>query len=389
MDVPQINDKLAELFQEHRIVFWNDPESEFENSLDDLALDSVEIIRPDKEGQFKTKIVLEIEKPDQEFLVYSAQPVPEYEDDWLLDIRLYSYQFSADRASVLIDEFGLKNHLLRDHFNQRKKFFASKTRLLALKKMVNPDDTSTDLDRKMLAVVIKSEHDDILDIVRTIYNSIGDAESLDDIPVVWEQAVKLDLEGPFWVFVKTFLGYSDDHPSLRNLLTTLLVTDLAYSVGDALPDSLRHFVLPVANHSNVAVCLAQWRDSSSKGQSYDHLSSLVSEALGLEGLVSGIGLEDLLGAETFLDVERAIARKLRDRVIQTADAINAEEIIQVAQERQDKHWANARLPDHAEVPRKALNAVYEAIVKAAEFFQLKNAYSDGFEYKAAADIYRA
>ena len=389
MDIPQVQSKLEDIFQEHRIIFWNDAEGEFTDSLEDIALDGVTIVYPEEIGQFKTKVTLEIDEPEQKFLVYAKQAEPEYKDDWLLDIRLYSYQFSADRASVLLDELGLKNHHLREYLNTRKKFFGSKARMAALKKLITPEDTETDLDKKMLSVVVKSEHDELFDIVRSIYNAFGDAENLDDISEVWEQVVKLELEEPFWGFAKAAFGYADDSASLRNLLTYLLITDLAYSMGDALPSSLKHFVLPYSNQSNVAVCLAQWRDSSSKGQSYDCLSILVAKALALEGMLSDIKLDSLLDAETFLDIERTVARKLRDRVIQTSEAINAEEIIKIAQGRQDEHWANTRLADYHGVPRTALHAVYEAIIKASEFFELKNSYSDGFDYKSAKDMYDA
>lgn len=389
MDIPQIHSKLEELFQDHRIVFWNDQEGEFEDSLSDLGLEGVEVIRPDKDGQFKTKITLEIERPDQKFLAYSCQAAPDPEEDWLLDIRLYSYEFSADRASVLIDELGLKNHQLREFLNQRKKFFGSKSRQSALKSRVNPEDTMTELDRKMLAVVAKSEHDDFFNIVRTIYDSMGDAESLDDYPDVWDQIQKLELEEAFWGFVKTTFGYEDENPNLRNLLTCMFVTDLGYALGEALPNSLKHFALPYSNQSNVAVCLAQWRDSSSKGWSYDNLTRRTAKALALEGQLDDIKLETLLNAETFLDVERVLARKLRDRVIHTADTINAEEVTLLAQGRQNKHWANCRLEDRPEVPRRALHAVYEAIIRAAEFLQLRNTHSSGLNYISAKEVYQA
>jgi len=389
MDIPQIHSKLEELFQEHRIVFWNDQEGGFEDSLNNLGLEGVEVIRPDKDGQFKTKIALEIERPDQKFLIFSAEAVPDQEDDWLLDIRLYSYQFSADRASVLIDELGLKNHQLREFLNQRKKFFASKARLSALKSRVNPEDTRSELDRKMLAVVVKSEHDDFLNIIRSIYGSMGDAENLDDYPDVWDQIQKLELEEAFWSFVKTTFGYEDENPNLRNLLTCMFLTDLGYALGEALPNSFKHFVLPYSNHSNVVVCLAQWRDSSSKGWSYDNLARMTAKALALEGQLESIKLETLLNAETFLDVEMILARKLRNRVVQTADTINADEVTLLAQGRQNKHWANSRLEDRPEVPRRALHAVYEAIIRAAEFLQLKNTYSSGFDYKSAKEVYEA
>lgn len=389
MDTPQIRTKLQDLFAQHRIVFWNDAEVEFEDSLADLNLADVEIIRLDQEGQFKTKITLERDKPQQKFLVYGTNPVPECEDDWLLDLRLYSYQFTADRASVLIDELGLKNHHLRDHLNLRKKFLANKDRVSALKKRIVPEDTASEIDRKMLAVVVRSEHDDFLDVVRTLYHGMAGVGSLDECPAVWEQVEKLELEDAFWGFVRSTLGYEDDEPSLRNLLTSLLVTDLAYALGDELPDGLKHFVLPYANQSNAVVCLAQWRDSSSKGQSYDHLSCMTAEAIGIGGLLAQIKLDALLQAETFLGIEQVIARKLRDQVIETETSVNADDIVQMAQARQDKHWANTRLEDRPDVPRRALNAAYEAIIKATEFFALKNAHAGEFDYDSAKALYDA
>lgn len=389
MDIPQIHNKLEELFQEHRIVFWNDEEGEFEDSLNNLKFEGVEIIRPDKEGQFKTKITLEMEKPEQKFLVYSAKAVLDPKEDWLLDIRLYSYQFSADRASLLIDELGLKNHHLREYLNQRKKFLGNKARLSALQSRVKPDDSMTELDRKMLAVVVKSEHDDFSHIIRNIYDAMGNVEDLDTRPEIWDQIVKLDLEESFWGFVKAIFGYDDEKPNLRNLLTCLLVTELEYALGEALPNSLKHFVLPYSSQSNVTVCLAQWRDSSSKGGSYDNLTRLTAEALGIEGQLENVRVEILLNAETFFDLEKVLARKLRDWVIQTAGTIHADEIAQIVQRRQNKHWANLRLEDRPDVPRKALHAVYEAIMLAAKFFELKNTYSDEFHYNSAKQIYEA
>jgi hypothetical protein len=34
------------------------------------------------------------------YLIYAPTPEPDYDDYWLLDIRLYSHTFRADRASI-------------------------------------------------------------------------------------------------------------------------------------------------------------------------------------------------------------------------------------------------------------------------------------------------
>ena len=108
MDTKQINDALDRIFhqEEARIVFWNDPEREFLNVLPFLLLDGVSTIRLDQEPALGVKIRLEREDPAGKFLLYAPAEEPDYEDDWLLDVRLYSRSFRADRMveAVLLDE---------------------------------------------------------------------------------------------------------------------------------------------------------------------------------------------------------------------------------------------------------------------------------------------
>lgn len=389
MDIPQIQSKLEDLFKTYRIIFWNDQEGEFEDSLEDLKLKGVSILRPDKEGQFKTKILLESEKPDKSFLVYTKAPVPDYEDDWLLDIRLYSYQFSADRASILLDEFGLTNHQLREHLILRKKFLANKDRIARLGKLVHPNDSAWELDRKMLAVVVKSEHDDFFDIVRSLYHEIAMGEGLGKPCASWEQMQKLELEEVFWKYVKGSFGYEAEKPTLKNLLTGLFVTDLAYNLAGEVPDSIEHLVFPAEKRSNVSVCMARWRVWSSQSESFEVLSNQIAENLHAEEVLSRIPFEQLSNTETFLAIEKTIIRQLRDRVVQTSETIKADEIIQFAKKRQDKFWASPQYADTHQVPRKAFRAAYDTIIASASFFDLKNQYPDGFKFNSAKEYIEA
>ena len=50
----------------------------------------MKIMRLDAVGALEAKIRLEREEPEGKFLLYSPAEEPDYEDDWLLDIRLYS-----------------------------------------------------------------------------------------------------------------------------------------------------------------------------------------------------------------------------------------------------------------------------------------------------------
>ena len=51
-----------------------------------------------RSARCEAKIRIEREEPTAKFLLYAPTEEPDYEDDWLLDIRLYSRSFRADRA---------------------------------------------------------------------------------------------------------------------------------------------------------------------------------------------------------------------------------------------------------------------------------------------------
>ena len=417
-DLQQINSALERLFhvEGQRVVFWNDPDREFQNTLPFVMLDGVTTLRLDKVGAFAAKIQIERDRPTGKFLVYAPAEEPDYADDWLLDIRLYSRSFRADRASILLQELGLVNQALRSHVADRRKFFDAKERLQKIKPLVAPNDAAADLDRKMIAVVTRAEQPEIFNLVRTLFHAwvetagagprsansedgdpiesvAGPAASsdvdLDHPPAVWGQIEKFDLEEPFWKMVKTAFGYEEETPSLKNFLLRLMLTDFAHHLKGEPPQSLRGLLLPKAGWENAVVCLAQWRDSSSKSSSYDRLSSEVAALLKIDEHLHNLEIDQLLEVMTFLAVEKRIASSLRERVQMTVDTINVANARSIALRRQAGYWATLNGADSPDAPRRALHAVYDALVAAAEFYDLRTQHKAGFDFADADTLYRA
>lgn len=390
MDTKQLNDALDRLYGEgHRIVFWNDPEREFVNTLPFIMLDAVEVLRLDQTGGLEAKLRLEQDTTSR-FLVYSPAEEPDFDDDWLLDVRLYNRSFRADRASIILDQLGLSSLQLRQHIAARRKFFDNKDRVASLKKLVAVDDNAADLDRKMLAVITRAEQPELFNLVRTVFHAFTDEAELNlqSPPPVWEQVEKFELDEPFWLMVKTAFGYCEEAPTLANFLVRLFVTDYAQRLG-YLPTPLLHLQLPPAGRSNAVVCLAQWRDSASRAVSYDVLSAEVAASVKIADYLHESEIERLLNVPTFLDVEKAICRGLRDRVRATADTMNADAIREIATQRQAGHWVSSHVQGAATVPRSALRAVYNALIAAADFFALRNLHRDGFQFDSGPAMYSA
>jgi uncharacterized protein (TIGR02687 family) len=395
-EIQRIEDGLKKLFfdEGQRIIFWNDAEREFYIELMNLqlALTDVNIIRLDQESALEVKWRIERKDPVGKYLLYTPTEEPDYEKDWLLDVRLYSRSFRADRASMILADLGLASLNLRSFIARRRKFFDNKDRLKKLQGLVTPTDNEADLDKKMLAVITKAEQPELFTILRTLFNGYMETGSTLDLaqpPTVWEEIEKFELDTSYWEVIKGAFGYAEESPTLKNLLIRLLVTDLAHQLHGEIPQSISHLVLPRSGINNAVVCLGSWRDSKSTAASYDRLSNQVAEELKLKDVLAGMELNSLLNVMTFQEAERAIIRILRDQILATADTIMPDEICTVAKQRQGGHWAIASsLPD-SEVPRMAISSVYAALTGAAEYLDLRNKYRNNFAFKNAPELFRS
>lgn len=390
MDTKQLNEALSKIYSEEhqRIVFWNDPQQEFDRVVENLELDSVNVIRLDQVGGINTKLRIEREEPEAKFLLYAPTEEPEFEDDILLDIRLYSRSFRADKSTIILDDLGLARQHLRSHLTLRRKFFDNKERLGKLKQLVNADDNELDLDRKMLAVVTKADQPELFSIVRTLFQSIAEQEEIDleTPPPEWTKIEKYDLNDSFWKMVATAFGYEEENPTLHKLLLRLLLSDFALQLGVHVPSAIQKQQLSRSGSHNAVVCLAQWRDSARQATSFNILSDIIAGSTNIDEQLQGLEPEQLVDAVTFRNVDRAILLGLLERLSLTKEHGNAQEIRDLVTRRQEEHWiASISVPEQQ---RKARHAAYEAIAVAAEFFDLKKQHSDGFDCDTAEEMYK-
>jgi len=257
MDTKQVTEALAKLFEEERVVFWNDPDKDFFEMFTGKMfspVDGVSVIRLDQTPALQAKIRIERDEPESKFLVYSPTEEPEDPlNDWLFDIRLYSRCFYADRGSMDVEALGLKSPLLREHLNQRRKFLDNKERFQRLKSIASPEDGADDIDRKMVSVVAKSDQPEAYAILRSLlhaYTETGEDLDLREPIPAWEQIEKYSLAEYFWRTIKKSFGYTEETPALANLVTRLFVTDFAQTLKGKPPQALENLLLPTSGRSN-------------------------------------------------------------------------------------------------------------------------------------------
>ena len=381
----RIVDSLSALYTNNAVVFWHDVDAEFSSSVEGLSLPDVQLLRIDSMPALQVKLNIE-RAPTQKWLLYSNKLEPGLAQDWLLDIRLRSKLFSADAASILLEDLGLSSKTLRAHLKLRTKFLRSKERVEKLKRLVLPTDAADDLDRKMLAVLARADQPDLASLLLPLFSALvanGDAD-LDAVPKQWQDIQSNELESAFWVKVNIEFGYAVAEPTLRDLLFHLLATDFARALSGTCPGQLTHFVLPNKTQAgNAAVFVGRWRSDMAHFASYNALSEAVAKELdigGMLGTLSGDAMSDVM---TFSVVELCIIKYLKDRII-AASGAESNAVRSLIARRRDGHWANRLLAQGSDTSR-ALVASYDALEAAYSFFELKVAHEAGFSFADGAE----
>jgi len=401
MEMAPVIEALGRIYSQdgNRIVFWHDPAQEFSDFMSGRVLPleigshvvTVVNLTPPR-SDLALKLRLEREEPDGKFLLYAPFEEPDVDQDWLLDLRLCSRTFRADRASIHLQDLGLANLDLHDHLTQRARFMDAKDRVERLRRLVEPGDSALTLDLKMMAVVLKAEQPEPFVLLRTLFHGFleGDEADLDALPSAWKDLVKFELAPTFWTLMKQHFGYGEEHPSLRNLLIRLLVADFGHALRVPLPPALSALDLPKDRVPSAVACLAQWRDSSRHAASYDALSLQVETRLKVQDHLTGLEVDPLIDVMTFQIVEKAISSRLKERVLAVVNAEHVQGIRALATRRQAGHWVTPQMGSTPEVPRATYFAIYEALGAAAELFERRMLLqSTGFPASSAEDLYQA
>ncbi len=388
---PSFLSALSRLFQDgHALVFWNDAGGEFSAQVDAIRIDGVQVLRLDRRPALQAKILIEREVGAR-WLIYAPFDVPEPAQDWLLDARLRGRPFSADTASIQLEELGLNTRSLREHLRLRVKFLRARDRFDRLKRWVQPTDTADDLDRKMIAAVARAETADPAAILLKAFAAlVAEGTDLGARPKVLDELASFDLEPAFWAMAERELGYrepGDEPASLRSLLYRLFATDFCSGVR-GVPASLAHFVIAdKAKAAHASVLASRWRTDMANYRSYDVLSGWVAEELKIGSILGPMLAEELVDAMTFEAIERRVIGDLKARIIAGGGA-NMDSVRDLIARRRDGHWANPLLAGANDAMR-ALAASHDALEAAAGFFELQAKHPQGFSFADAGAAFQA
>ncbi|MBP9989615.1 MAG: BREX-1 system phosphatase PglZ type A [Ruminococcus sp.] len=336
MDIKKVLDERfgAELkeFYKRRIIFWQDPEQEFSDFIDELCLENAKILKLTGSNNFAAKKLLLNDDTDSNYLVYNPVSYEDVKDNWLLDIELFSEEFRADLLSINMQELDMPSTIQhRKAMKLYTKFFENKERVSKLTALKSDYSSAGQLHIDVLSVLAGAKENTDFGVMRALLKSglnIEENEALDRIK-------KFGNEDVLWELVKKRTGYSyNGEGSLLPLASHILMTALSVTMNNnLLADYSKYISFP--HSETVYVFVNEWLHSEDDDILYD-IAREVEEELNLVKFFEKLETENILASECFPSINECILKKYLSDI--SNNIIKADDISKTVEKRRTLKW---------------------------------------------------
>ncbi|MWL55307.1 BREX-1 system phosphatase PglZ type A, partial [Escherichia coli] len=142
---------------------------EFAEEIDNLELTNAKILTLTGNNNFAVKKTIDVDEPTQNFLLYNPISYEKVEDDWLLDVELYSEEFRADLIAIWMDEMGIPSSVaLRNQVKKYSKFLNAKARREDVVKLSDSLDSPMKLQLAVMASIGEAGRTEPIAIIKSV-----------------------------------------------------------------------------------------------------------------------------------------------------------------------------------------------------------------------------
>lgn len=357
-------------FYKRRIIFWYDEDREFEDKVEDLVLDNARVLVLTGCNNFEAKKLLAVDDTTSNYLVYCPLRYEKPEDNWLINIELYSEEFRADLNSIWMDEMGLPNNAtVRRMVKRYRKFFNNIERRKSVAAMAKNIVTASQLHMAVMASICGMKDAQPSGIIRAVLS-----QSLDmDSNTIYQDLVKYGAQNPFWVMVAQATGYSEgDDSDLGRLATHILLTAATRTMRPEHLAGLDSFI-STPHQSYCYDMVSEWLQSDSDGPY--HIARFVEDEARLSARFMKLNVEDLVDTECFPCINECILKILMKEI--SDYIINVDTISSVVEKRRTLVWYDL------------VSCYYEGLLQVANMQAFFQEHASGFHLAQARQIWSA
>lgn len=357
-------------FYQRRIIFWHDEERQFEGRLDEIQLSNAKLAVMTGSNSFAIKKLLTVDDASSNFLVYCPLTYKEQEDNWMLNIELYSGEpFRADLVSIWMDELSIpQTPRLREIVKQYQVFFNSKERRAKLAAVKGKLDTPTSLILSIMAAqcgIKKGTANAVLQAV--LSNGLeNDANS------AYQKMVQYGTDSAFWNMAKQGTGYEEDDPSLARLAVHILLTAATSTMRQEDLAGLEGFIA-VPHQAFCYDFISEWIHSEDSGK-LKEIAHAVEDEVRLPQRFMGLEVDSLLNTECFPCINECILRKMMTEI--SDHIIDVETITATVEKRRTCAWYDD------------VKHYFDALLQVANMQAFFKAHSAGFHTVEPRNVWK-
>lgn len=318
-------------FYRRRIIFWYDEDREFEDKLDEIQLNNAKLVILTGSNSFYVKKLLCADDTESNYLVYNPLTYDCEDDNWLINIQLYSEEFRADLNSIWMDEMGLPPKPdFRRMVKGYHKFFDNAKRRASVAALSGRITTAGQLHLAVMAALSGSDTQPS-SIIRNVLKAGLDK----DENKIYQNFVKYKAHGAFWLMVNRFTGYNEgDDAQLGRLATHIMLTAASRTIAVEHLAGLDELI----STPHQAFCydfVSDWLHSTENDELMKVAYYVEREARLFQRL-QNLSVDDLVDTECFPCVNECVLMSLMTEI--SNQIIDVESIRSVVEKRRSMVW---------------------------------------------------
>lgn len=370
--VQELNQRFAAPlpeFYKRRIVFWYDEDKEFEDKLDEVVLTNAKIVSLTGTNNFEVKKLLGVDDITSNYLVYCPLSYDKPEDNWLIDIELYSEEFRADLISIWMDEMGMPaTPALRKQVKAYRKYFNAKNRRDKIAGQSKAPTVPAQLHMAVMGAIANIKDVTPGAIIKEVLKAGLDSNSND----LYGEFVNYGADTAFWSMVQQGTGYVAEQQDLAQLATHIILTAATRTMRLEYLAGLDQFI----SSPHQAYCfdfVSDWLHSEDNDQ-LNEIARTIEDELKLPKRFMKLEEDDLVDTECFPCLHEVILIKLMTEI--SDHIIDVDVIKRTVEKRRTCIWY------------EEVKDFYEGILQVANMQEFFKEHTTGFHSAEAKRVWK-
>lgn len=356
-------------FYQRRIIFWYDEDQEFSDKLDEIVLENAKIVVLTGSNAFAVKKLLNHDDLTSNYLVYSPVSYDRQDDNWLLDIELYSEEFRADLISIWMDEMDIPpTPAMRKQVKHYRKYFNAKDRRARIVAQNKVPSTPAQLHMAVMAAICGLKNPQPNQIIRSVFRAGLDVQN----NAIYREFINYGSEDAFWAMVRQGCGFYEEEHDLGRLAIHLLLTASTRTMRPEYLAGLDSFI----SMPHQAYCydfISEWLHGEDREQLYD-VARYVEDEAHLNQRFAKLAVDDLVNTECFPCINEVILTKLMTEI--SNHIIDVDTISATVEKRRTCAWY------------ESFENFYDGLLQVANMQRFFKEHSAGFHTADAKGIWK-